>query len=72
MSNDKSNETGKIVIDTTILRNDAGKRLNTDKNNSGITKQNEGTGSGISLEFFTKDGIKSPSSSKKENTNKVE
>ena len=71
MSNDTSNEAEKIVIDTEKLRNDAGKRQNTDgSKKSGITKLNEGSGSGISHEFFTRDEKKSSSSSDKENTDK--
>jgi len=70
---DHSNDAEKIVIDTTKLRNDAGKRLGSDGNNkSGITRLNEGSGPGISHEFFTKDEEKAPSSTEKGNKNKDE
>lgn len=70
---DGSNDAEKIVIDTTKLRNDAGKRLDSDENNkSGITILNEGSESGISHEFFTKDKAKSKTSTDKEKNNKDE
>lgn len=68
---DNSNDAEKVVIYTTKLRNDAGKRLGSDGNNkSGITRLNEGSGSGISHEFFTKDEEKSSTSTDKDNSNK--
>lgn len=56
MSNNKSKEPEKIVIDTNKLRMDAGKRLDTTKVNkqSGMISLNEGDNLGIGQEFFTK------------------
>lgn len=70
---DNSNDVKKIVLDTTKLRNDAGKKLNSDEDNkSGIIRLNEGSGTGISHEFFTKDKEKLPTSTDKESNNKDE
>lgn len=56
MSNDKSNDSERIVIDTTKLRGDAGKRLDNKVNSkSGIIALNEGGNLGIGHEFFTKE-----------------
>jgi hypothetical protein len=70
VSKNNSNDDEKIVIDTAILRINAGKRADaTGNNNTGITKLNEGSGFGISHEHFTKNKKKFPSSEGQKNTN---